>query len=67
MAPLSVAIVGAGYWGPNLIRNFHDHPRSEVLWVIERDPARLAEVRARFPNVRLSREPAEAPVGARVA
>jgi len=57
---IRVAVVGAGHWGPNLIRNFHDNPRSEVLWVVDRDPARLEEVRARFANVRVSSEPAEA-------
>ncbi|MBI3769966.1 MAG: Gfo/Idh/MocA family oxidoreductase [Deltaproteobacteria bacterium] len=57
---IGVAVVGAGHWGPNLIRNFHDDPRSEVLWVIDRDAARLEEVRTRFPTVRVSKEPAEA-------
>jgi predicted dehydrogenase len=50
---IRVAVVGAGQWGPNLIRNFHDHRRSEVAWVVDPDAARLAEVRARFPDVRV--------------
>jgi predicted dehydrogenase len=49
---IRVAVVGAGHWGPNLIRNFHNRERSEVAWVIDRDPARLAQVRARFADVR---------------
>lgn len=57
---IGVAVVGAGHWGPNLIRNFHDHSRSEVLWVVDRDAARLAEVQARFASVRVSTDPAEA-------
>ena len=57
---IGVAVVGAGHWGPNLIRNFHDNPRSEVLWVVDRDATRLEEVRARFASVRVSSEPAEA-------
>jgi len=28
---IRVAVVGAGHWGPNLIRNFHNRERSEVL------------------------------------
>jgi predicted dehydrogenase len=43
--------VGAGHWGPNLIANFHDHRRSEVRWVIDRQPERLDAVRARFPDI----------------
>lgn len=50
--PIRVALIGAGHWGPNLIRSFHDNPRSEVAWVIDKDPARVEGVRQRFPGVR---------------
>ncbi len=50
---IRVAVIGAGQWGPNLIRNFHNKQTSEVTWVIDRDEARLAQVRARFTDVRL--------------
>jgi predicted dehydrogenase len=48
---IRVAVLGAGHWGPNLIRNFHNRDRSEVVWVVDRDPARLGQVRSRFPDV----------------
>jgi predicted dehydrogenase len=51
---IRVAVIGAGQWGPNLIRNFHDRRRSEVACVVDPDAARLAEVRARFPDVRVA-------------
>jgi predicted dehydrogenase len=47
-----VAIVGAGHWGPNLISNFHTSDRSSVVWVVDRDEARLRVVGQRFPDVR---------------
>jgi len=50
---IRVAVIGAGHWGPNLIRNFHNRDRSEVLWVVDREPLRLAQVRSRFPDVEL--------------
>jgi predicted dehydrogenase len=50
---IRLAVVGAGQWGPNFIRNFQNPPLSEVRWVVDTDPARLAEVQARFPGVRL--------------
>jgi predicted dehydrogenase len=53
---IKVAVVGAGHWGPNLIGNLHNHRRSEVSWVIDRDENRLAAVRQRFPEVKTSRE-----------
>lgn len=45
------AVVGAGHWGPNLIRNFDQRPTSRVLWVVDPETSRLAQVRARFPDV----------------
>ncbi|HEV2368605.1 MAG TPA: Gfo/Idh/MocA family oxidoreductase [Acidimicrobiales bacterium] len=30
-----LAVVGVGYWGPNLIRNFRACPDTELLWVCE--------------------------------
>jgi predicted dehydrogenase len=50
---IKVGVIGAGHWGPNLIRNFHNKQTSEVAWVIDRDAARLEQVRARFPDVTL--------------
>ena len=51
-----VAVVGAGHWGPHLIRNFHDHLGSEVLWVIDRDDRRLKAIGQRFRDVALSQD-----------
>ena len=48
---VQVGILGAGHWGPHLIRNFYDRDTSRVAWVVDRDPTRLNEVRARFPAV----------------
>ena len=53
---IRVAVVGAGHWGPNLIRNFHNRERSEVLWVVDRDPGRLGQVRGRFPEIQVVQE-----------
>jgi predicted dehydrogenase len=57
---LRVAVLGAGHWGPNLIRNFHNHRTSEVAWVVDRDEARLALAGGRFPEVRLGTRAEEA-------
>ena len=63
---IRVAVVGAGHWGPNLIRNFHNKQRSEVLWVVDRAASRLAQVRQRFPEVQTTEEPEQALDDARV-
>ncbi len=56
---IPIAVIGAGHWGPNLIRNFHNKQTSEVLWVVDRDAARLAQVRARFPDLATTEDAGE--------
>jgi len=51
---IRVAVLGAGHWGPNLIRSFHTHEASEVAWVVDPDAGRAALVRSRYPDVRVS-------------
>jgi predicted dehydrogenase len=35
LKPLGVAVVGAGYWGPNLVRNFRALPAFDLAWVCD--------------------------------
>jgi predicted dehydrogenase len=49
-----IAVIGAGHWGPNLIRNFDNAPVSSVVLVAERDAKRASQVRARFPHVEVT-------------
>jgi len=60
MAMIRVAVIGAGQWGPNLIRNFHNKQTSEVVWIIDRDATRLEEVHAHFPDVHIAKDPEQA-------
>ena len=48
---IRIAVLGAGHWGPNLIRNFDNPPFSQVSAVVDRDATRLAQVAARFPQI----------------
>jgi predicted dehydrogenase len=49
---LRMGVIGYGYWGPNLVRNFAESSQTEMAMVADLDPARLALVRKRFPMVR---------------
>ncbi len=60
MSMTRIAVIGAGHWGPNLIRNFNDNLRSEVAWVVDTDPRRLEMVRARYPGISVSEDANEA-------
>ncbi len=48
---LGVALVGYGYWGPNLLRNYMELPEAEIKWVCDPDPEALEKAQARYPAV----------------
>src|SRR5947209_7409711 len=50
----TVAVVGLGYWGPNLLRVLIEQPDVEVRWICDVDPARLERFGRRYPNVRMT-------------
>jgi predicted dehydrogenase len=49
--PLRVAVVGYGYWGPNLTRNVIERPELELACLCERDAARGAAFQQKVPGV----------------
>ena len=55
--PVSVGVIGCGYWGPNVIRNFFEAPGAEVAACCDADVRRLDGIRKRFPSVRAVRNP----------
>ena len=55
----TVSVIGCGYWGPNLIRNFAESEEAEVRWICDSDPKRLATVSRRYPAARATTDCAE--------
>lgn len=53
-SPLGIGIIGAGYWGPNLVRNFDALADAQVHWVCDKKPGRLEFIREKFPHVPLT-------------
>ena len=49
--PVSVGVVGCGYWGPLLIRNFRDVPNCNLVAVCDVSDARLKHIRKLYPEV----------------
>lgn len=49
---INIGIVGYGYWGPNLVRNFAETPGATVAAVADLDTSKLELVRRRFPAVK---------------
>jgi predicted dehydrogenase len=48
---IGVGIIGYGYWGPNLVRNFYEQAGCRVVAVSDLRAEQLARVRARYPTV----------------
>ncbi len=49
---MKAALLGYGYWGPNLARNLHQRLGADWVACVDPDPARRAEVARRYPWVR---------------
>ena len=52
--PLRVAVVGLGYWGPNLARNFAALPESELTWCCDASESMRARYAPAFPTARFT-------------
>jgi predicted dehydrogenase len=50
-APVRIAVVGLGYWGPNLVRNINEFPGAEPAVVCDLRPAALETITRRYPAV----------------
>lgn len=48
---MNVAIIGFGYWGPNLVRNFNSVADCKVKYVCDSRNERLAIVKKQYPGV----------------
>jgi predicted dehydrogenase len=49
--PIKVGVVGCGYWGPNLIRNFRSLPDCQLKVMCDLNPERLEHLGALYPEV----------------
>jgi predicted dehydrogenase len=56
---IGVGVIGYGYWGPNLVRNFVEIGSSQVVGVSDLRPERLAVVQARYPAIKTTTDPRE--------
>jgi predicted dehydrogenase len=49
---IRIGVIGYGYWGPNLVRNFAELKGAEMAAVADLDPAKLEVVNKRFPAIK---------------
>ena len=53
---MRIGVVGLGYWGPNLARNFDRLPDSELAWICDASEDARARWSREFPSARASAE-----------
>jgi predicted dehydrogenase len=51
---INIGVIGYGYWGPNLVRNFSEIPGIEVTTVSDFKPELLKKVQGRYPKIKLT-------------
>ena len=53
---LRVGVIGCGYWGPKLARNFYEMPEAELAWVSDLRAERLAHIKELYPDARATQD-----------
>ena len=49
---IRMGVIGYGYWGPNIVRNFHRQERSRVVAICDKSPKSLQRARQSYPEIR---------------
>ncbi len=49
--PVGIGVIGYGYWGPNLVRNFASNESSRVIGVSDLDATKLSACKRRHPEI----------------
>lgn len=47
----NIAIVGLGYWGPNLLRNFSQVPECKIIYCCDNNQKALDKFSSQYPNI----------------
>jgi predicted dehydrogenase len=56
MKKINIGVIGYGYWGPNMVRNFVDVPGSQVIAVSDLRAERLSRVKTSYPAIRVMQD-----------
>ena len=54
---IRIGVIGYGYWGPNIVRNFHGQEHTSVEMLCDKNPAALARAKRTYPSVQMTSDP----------
>lgn len=49
---IKVGVIGCGYWGPNLIRNFGQVDSTDLYYICDRDEKKMIPLKKNYPTVK---------------
>lgn len=55
MDKLRIGLIGVGYWGPNLARNFFEIENAELVAIADLDEERLTNMQLSYPQIKTTR------------
>ena len=53
---IRIGVIGYGYWGPNIVRNFHSLESSQVVMICDRSPGALLRAKRAHPSIDVTSE-----------
>jgi predicted dehydrogenase len=53
---IRVGVIGYGYWGPQIVRNFHNRETSEVVAVCDTSPKSLQRAQHAYPEIKVTQD-----------
>ena len=56
MTATTIGVIGCGYWGPNLLRNFAENEGAQLRWICDLDEKRLGAMGRRYPAARTTND-----------
>lgn len=56
---IRVGVIGYGYWGPNIVRNFHGQEHTRVEMLCDKSAPALARAKRNYPAIEVTTDPCE--------
>src|SRR5258708_27652690 len=56
---IRVGVIGYGYWGPNIVRNFHGQDNTRVEMLCDKNLHALARANRNYPSIEVTTDPNE--------
>jgi predicted dehydrogenase len=51
---INIGVIGYGYWGPNIVRNFHSLSKAKVFQICDKNEVSLNRVRTTYPGINIT-------------